>query len=379
VLKNNDFIVFSDDWGRTPSSTQHLFSVLSHFNRVFWFNTIGLRFPQIRWYDFKRLLEKMASWLKASREEKKNIFVFNPLMFPVFSPFFFRKINKKILLIYIKRVKKKYKIDAPVFFTTLPTVCDLVKEVGERKSVYFCVDEYCKWPGVHKADIKAMEHELLEKVDFLFCSCKELVELKEKEGFSGILMTHGVDVKLFRSNDRKNNKGVKSLTQKLSPPKIGFIGSLDHRIDFSLVEFLCLKKPEWSFIFGGRDVSLPKSLKCLHNFSYAGNIKYNKLPKYLETFDVYLMPYKKENTYIAPLKFKEVILSGKPIVSSVIPNSVEYTPFLKLAREREDFIRLIGEAIHAKPPKHSENLFSNETWEKKAETFSSIIDGQLHV
>ena len=39
-------IVFSDDWGRHPSSCQHLVQQLSTRRQVTWINTIGLRPPR---------------------------------------------------------------------------------------------------------------------------------------------------------------------------------------------------------------------------------------------------------------------------------------------------------------------------------------------
>ena len=41
------FIVFSDDWGRHPSSCQHLFRRLLPRYRTFWVNTIGMRRPRL--------------------------------------------------------------------------------------------------------------------------------------------------------------------------------------------------------------------------------------------------------------------------------------------------------------------------------------------
>ena len=42
------FVVFSDDWGRHPSSSQHLFTRIARRRRVVWVNTIGTRTPTRR-------------------------------------------------------------------------------------------------------------------------------------------------------------------------------------------------------------------------------------------------------------------------------------------------------------------------------------------
>ena len=44
-MSPTSFIVFADDWGRHPSSCQHLFRRLIPRHRTYWVNTIGLRRP----------------------------------------------------------------------------------------------------------------------------------------------------------------------------------------------------------------------------------------------------------------------------------------------------------------------------------------------
>ena len=56
-LTGRDFIVFADNWGRHPSSTQHLFRHILRNNRVLWVHTIGLRNPGLSAYDLKRSVE----------------------------------------------------------------------------------------------------------------------------------------------------------------------------------------------------------------------------------------------------------------------------------------------------------------------------------
>jgi len=275
-------------------------------------------------------------------------------------------------------IRRRYKVHNPILFTTIPTVCDLVGELGESASVYYCVDEYTCWPGVYPRTIKGMERRLLEMSNFLFCSCGEILDLKKKEGFRGILLTHGVDVEHFKKKTYEGRlvRSVPVDDNERGMTRIGFIGSLDHRIDFSLVEFLCLKKTDCLFVFGGRAVELPSSLRKLPNFRYIGSVAYNELPEYLNSFDICIMPYKNDETthYVAPLKFKEVILSGRPVISTVIPNISEYVRFVKCAEGRDDFLRYIDDAVLNKGKNTAfSGLFANETWEEKAEFFSRIL------
>jgi len=45
-MSTRDLIVFGEDWGSHPSSTQHIVSHLAANRRVLWVNSLGLRRPK---------------------------------------------------------------------------------------------------------------------------------------------------------------------------------------------------------------------------------------------------------------------------------------------------------------------------------------------
>jgi hypothetical protein len=51
-------VVFAEDWGAHPSSTQHLIKVLSQQRKIIWINSIGLRKPRLSWRDILRVSQK---------------------------------------------------------------------------------------------------------------------------------------------------------------------------------------------------------------------------------------------------------------------------------------------------------------------------------
>ncbi|MEM6554105.1 MAG: glycosyltransferase family 1 protein, partial [Planctomycetota bacterium] len=57
-----ELVVFADDWGRHPSSAQHLVGELLRqglVERLVWVNTIGMRRPRLRWGDVTRGVESL--------------------------------------------------------------------------------------------------------------------------------------------------------------------------------------------------------------------------------------------------------------------------------------------------------------------------------
>ena len=59
-------LVFADDWGRHPSSCQHLIRHLVDHRDVYWINTIATREPRLNLSTFRRGFEKISNWLRKS-------------------------------------------------------------------------------------------------------------------------------------------------------------------------------------------------------------------------------------------------------------------------------------------------------------------------
>ena len=98
-----DLIVFGEDWGALPSSTQHLITHLKQEHRVIWINSIGMRSPRISWQDCQRLSKKALAIFTGSYKKKKNhlttspFLIINPKVIPFHGNKAIRKLNKHLL------------------------------------------------------------------------------------------------------------------------------------------------------------------------------------------------------------------------------------------------------------------------------------------
>ena len=62
-MKIKQILVFGEDWGGLPSSTQYLISeLLSSGWQIIWINSIGMREPGFKWKDFRRIWNKIYSF-----------------------------------------------------------------------------------------------------------------------------------------------------------------------------------------------------------------------------------------------------------------------------------------------------------------------------
>jgi hypothetical protein len=131
-----DLIVFGEDWGRHPSSTQHLIKRLAADRRVVWINSIGLRRPRLGAADLKRLVRKLGAALfgrtggVAEREPlPPNLSVVAPLALPWPGNPLAGWINRLLVGRQVRRVMAARGITRPVLWASLPTAVDLVGAV----------------------------------------------------------------------------------------------------------------------------------------------------------------------------------------------------------------------------------------------------------
>src|SRR5262249_6585831 len=148
-------VVFSDDWGRHPSSCQHLVRQLLPHRNVTWVNTIGTRPPRLDGTTARRAAGKLRQWFvgparpDASEESPAAQpdpppAVCSPKMWPSFKSRFARGLNRKLLLRALRPAVEGLPAK-PVVITTLPLVADLVGDLPAARWIYYCVDDFSQW------------------------------------------------------------------------------------------------------------------------------------------------------------------------------------------------------------------------------------------
>ncbi len=380
MITGKDFLVISDDWGRHPFSCQH---IMQHFlpgNRVLWVNTIGMRLPRFTLYDCRRAMGKLNSWMSKSErvDLPAGLHVISPVMIPFNHIAAVRSFNRRSVISCVKASMRELGMENLLLLATLPMASDYVGKAGESMVIYYCVDDFANWPDMNAGPmIFAMEEALLDQADLVVAVSEHLLGTRAARKGVTRLLTHGVDVDHFRQAriDRRPSEILASLPR----PVIGFFGLLDNRMDWELVQTILEQRPDWSLVFiGNAQVPLDR-FSAYKNFIHVPAVPYADLPRHAAGFDVAVLPYVVNRTTagINPLKLKEYLALGLPVVTTPLPGVMEFDDCLHIASGPEAFMKAVESALA-----EGENLaglarLTGESWSEKAELLSSWIEDEL--
>lgn len=372
-------LVFSDDWGRHPSSCQHLVHHLLDSLAVCWVNTIGTRRPSFSPYSLRRSWQKLGRWLlgphsSVETEQKGRPLVLEPIMWPSFHSPLARRINRTLLERAIERRWSRPRRAYAV--TTLPVVSDLVSRLPIDRWIYYCVDDLSQWPGLDGRVLAEMEKQLVTKVDAVVAVSERLADRMRELGREATLLSHGIDLEFWQNPPQTRLAAIESLP----PPRVVFWGVIDRRIDMASLELLSQTMAAGSIILVGPENDSPANLGELEHTTLTGPLPIEVLPAVARLADVLIMPYADlpVTRAMQPLKFKEYLATRKPAVVTRLPAVMSWQEACDVTTSPQEFVAAVLRRVETGTPRSQQLArarLEQETWERKAEVFHEILTG----
>ncbi|MFC1499062.1 glycosyltransferase [Verrucomicrobiota bacterium] len=357
-------IAFTKDWDDVPTCTTHILREMAKDMHVLWIESIGTRKPNLaRSRDLMRGWRKVISALRPAEIKENNLRVLSPLVIPKPESRFGKWLNRKLLGAAISRELKEMGSGPVEYWCFIPNAVDFLPEIrrlttseqsgdpdcsgqqlnnpetstgiklsttdDESVVVYYCADDWSKFHYLDEAWIAKKENELIQRADIVFVVSRCL-EDKHRESAGGKMhyMPHGVEYEKFAAALEEDTIVLPDIAN-VSKPVIGFYGNIYPWIDFVLLEELAQKRPLWNFVMIGQvycDISRFNSMRNVH---FPGRREHDDLPKYCKAFDAAIIPYDMKNSRmesVSPVKTKELLAAGVPIVASRIPElELEYS------------------------------------------------------
>lgn len=365
-LRGRDILCFSHDWTGDPLSKTHLMRLLARRNRILWVNSIGFRTPTASKADLGRAVKKLAAAATPIREVEPNLFVLNPLAVPAYGRRAIRTFNQRLLALQVRRAMRKLGFQRPINWVFNPAAAIIAGQLGESILIYHCVDEYSAFTGVAAEALLEMEAKLLQQSDLVVVSADRLLASKARKNPNTCLVRHGVDYEHFRKALLPETE-VPAEIAALPRPVIGFFGLIADWVDVELMAETARRFSGGSLVLLGKTTTDVSQLQKLPNVHLLGRKSYAELPAYSKGFDVALMPFRiNELTLNAnPLKVREYLAAGLPVVSTAIPE-VEVLGQCRIAADADGFEQEIRSALADPGPsaERSERI-RHESWEAK--------------
>lgn len=341
-------LVFSDDWGRHPSSCQHLVRRLLDRRRVVWVNTIGMKPPAFNWFTVKRGFEKIHEWTFGANRKMPGVVeanaptVISPKMWPSFRSLWARGLNRRLMLRSLRSTLESLP-SPPIVITSLPILGGLIGEFPAVRWVYYCVDDFSVWPGLDGETVRTLERELVAKVDVVIAVSETLQAHIAKLGKPAHLLTHGVDLEHWRQPPPAEVPEPLREIAAQPGPRIVFWGVVDRRMDVAFVRKLGESLDSGTIVLvGPQDDPDPELLRSPRVRAFPPQA-YDDLPALAALTDGLVMPYADlpVTRAIQPLKLKEYLATGKPVVVSELPSTKPWADCLDVARTPEEFASIV--------------------------------------
>lgn len=254
----------------------------------------------------------------------------------------------------------------------------LAGQLGEALLVYYCYDEISAAPWISKHGARH-ERSFMQRADLTICSSAQLLADKSPLAKRSALVKNGVQLDLFE------NPGPRPAElPNEGRPIIGYLGSVDERLDYKLLGFLAAQWPDSHLVFVGRIVATAaaKRLQRLPNVSFLGAKQPEELGSYADAFDAALIPFvrNKLTAGIYPLKINEYLAAGKPVIATPFSDLSDFEGLIEIAGTPEAFAQAVRRSVAEDSPQQAaarRAFAQGHSWTARTVAFGQAIEQAL--
>lgn len=253
-----------------------------------------------------------------------------------------------------------------------PMSMGIIGNINEKIVAFDAIDNWLYHPqNIRYRELLFKNYELIDKKADIIFTVSEKLKLLFKTNKNIKWVANGVDIEYFsKSICTKNRKN------KIT---IGYVGKIQDRLDFELIQKCLMEFKELDFIFLGPVLACKDKVKYLKknfkNISFLGDIHYNDLPNRMKNIDIAIIPHlvNEFTNSMNPLKLYEYLAAGKQVVTTTIAGSENLSKYIYISDNHNEFINNIDKALNKYLNSHnlSEEIIRTINkdclWESKSE------------
>jgi glycosyltransferase involved in cell wall biosynthesis len=301
-------------------------------------------------------------------------------MWPGFRMSWQRRLNAGLISKAVNGMLRSVRGQArTIAVTTLPITADLIGRLDVDRWVYYCVDDFSAWPGLDGPAMLEMEYRQVRSVDKVVTVSEPLRERLLDLGRDAELLTHGVDLAHWSHPAGATGAKLPRWWTQLSRPIMLFWGLVDRRLDVDWCRSLPDSMPRGgTLVLLGPQQSPDTTLRVVDRVVMPGPVSYQHLPWFAADADVLVMPYADlpVTQAMQPLKLKEYLATGKPVVVRDLPATRDWADAADVVGSLDQWLAAVRERARTGAPAsqlEARRRLARESWKHKAKRFEMLL------
>ena len=343
---------------------------------VLFVNSLGVRIPTAKHGGHTQVMARIARKLGSLGRGLKHI----ENKFHVLSPFSVpgetgQKAFGWALAPQIKFAARRLGIRKPLLWIHCPPGADLIDTFAGAPLVMQRTDRFEAFPEGDPVALSRQIAKLKAHAD-LVVYCNATLQAQERAEVRGsVLVTHGVEFERFAAAGTAIAEPPADMAH-IARPRVGFIGGIDaHTFDPELFVATAAALPNLNFVMVG-GCSLPDSW-CPHaNVYFLGRKPYDEVASYMAACDALIMPWNRSDWIKGcnPIKLKEYLAVGRPVVTTDFPALAEYRGLVRVAEDAAGFAAQLREVVAgAYDAQPARDRVRTESWDAKADEVMAAL------
>ena len=236
----------------------------------------------------------------------------------------------------------------------------LLSQLRPDVSVYYNIDDYTLYWPASARQIRALERATVLAADVTVCVSRlradELIAAVPEAAGRIHHVPHGAPTPFLAGKPLTRPAEAPSELAHLPRPYLGYVGSLEDRVDWQLLDKLSTEFPEASIVVVGRvrdAVAEPWWDACSRflsrtNVHAVGWRPQDEIARYYQAFDVCLIPYRVDHPFnraCNPTKIMDAMGSGRPIVATALPECRLHAERFHVVENDEEFASAVRDIL----------------------------------
>lgn len=355
-------------WDMVPARQRYLMEAMSAHCQVVFLNGPSL---DGRWIEARRP--------RAERLSDRLTVVHDSFCFR------FSRLGRKIRPLsavldgaWLRRLLTEQGVDDYLFWVAAAQPA-VLPGMRHRHLIYDCIDP-CFIKAMQPRFDRA-EMYLARRASVVFCTAESLLERMMRVNSQAHLLPNACSLEEYAPQSGPSIP-MPGLLRGRTKPVIGYMGTVDWRVDTATLIAAAKRLPQFTFAIVGRINNDRRedaaSLRSLPNVVVPGPVSLEEGRAYAAAFDVGIIPFLPGPIAdaINPVKMYMYLAGGKPVVSTWCRECRNHEPLVRAARTPEEFAAALERAAAengAEDVARRVEFARRNTWKDRADSAVAIL------